>query len=1056
MPHDLYVDTTPFIGDDNAADATASPSAPQVPPPAAALGASDSASAAAPQAHAKVGHRPPRSQDRSPGDTGLPQPGDRVDHYELIRELGRGGMGVVYLARDLKLGRRVAVKFIHARHGEHARRFIAEARTTARCQHEHIVIIHDIGQRAGNPYMVLEYLPGRTLCQSHTGKAQLPERCLELMIPVVRALERAHAHGIVHRDLKPSNILVSDTGLVKVLDFGIAKVFATETAEHSGPLAVTYLSSDLASDLANDLAGDQLGHRATAARDGACEPAYTKAGSLLGTLPYMSPEQLGDSANVDARTDIWAVGIILYELLLGHHPLAPLHAGQLESIADVDIPMPLVAEKVPHAGKLATIIDRCLTKDRHRRLASASELLAELEALAAHGGSTRTGPESNPFTGLAAFQAADADRFYGRSRDIANVLTHVRNRPLVTVVGPSGAGKSSLVRAGVIPALENAGEGWQTRVVRPGRDPLAALAAVLDDVHTQSGINSQSKPSQPTGPQTRPWDVQTPDVHTPMARLRHEPGLFGSQLRAWARRHGRRLLLFVDQFEELYTLVRDGEDLATFLQCLGGAADDASSPLRVVVSIRSDFLDRLMEAGDFMTDLSRSLVFLAPMDRDGMRQALTKPIETAGYSFEDQDLVDDMLKALSAGGTAGMLPLMQFAASKLWDSRDQERHLLTRTGYESFGGVAGALAAHGDAVLAGLTSDKLDITRAIFERLVTPERTRAVVTMAELRQLPGDTATIDQVIHDLANARLLVIESHGPSQGQSPAAGKHKRRPPSAAGTGDSTVEIVHESLINSWPLLRRWLEDGREDAVFLDRLRTAARQWDAGDRREGLLWRGEAADEAAIWQARYRGQLPARDRAFLDAVLGVIRRAKRKRRLAIGGGFAVMMTLLMAAVGGLIVINASERKTAIQAKLAQQRASELASAKTSLEQSLTQQRLAQTQTEAARDSARAAQTRAEDALTQSQAASERERLARQQAETAAKARGSALAELRDTLAQLQKAEAEARASQAAAEKTAARERALKEEYEAIIRRALGTDLDSEMNGTRVRLKALP
>ncbi len=172
----------------------------------------------------------------------LPGPGDVVGHYELIRELGHGGMGVVFLARDIKLARRVAIKFIHTDSASLTARFVAEARTTARCQHENIVIIHEIDEVGGSPYMVLEYLRGQSLRHHVNGKAVAPRRAVELMLPVVRALERAHEHGIVHRDLKPENIHVTEAGAIKVLDFGIAKAFAGSPEApgggDSGPLPV--------------------------------------------------------------------------------------------------------------------------------------------------------------------------------------------------------------------------------------------------------------------------------------------------------------------------------------------------------------------------------------------------------------------------------------------------------------------------------------------------------------------------------------------------------------------------------------------------------------------------------------------------------------------------------------------------------------------------------------------------------------------------------------------------------------------------------------------------
>lgn len=153
--------------------------------------------------------------------------GFRIGPYEFIRRLGQGGMGVVYLARDLRLGRLTAIKLLTRSRPDMAEHFLVEARATARCNHENIVTIHEVGEHEGLPYMVFEYLEGQTLrtwlkeYRGETGHPVPPRRAIQLMLPVVRALEYAHARGIVHCDLKPANIMLTTAGTTKVLDFGI-------------------------------------------------------------------------------------------------------------------------------------------------------------------------------------------------------------------------------------------------------------------------------------------------------------------------------------------------------------------------------------------------------------------------------------------------------------------------------------------------------------------------------------------------------------------------------------------------------------------------------------------------------------------------------------------------------------------------------------------------------------------------------------------------------------------------------------------------------------------
>ncbi|KYF88809.1 protein kinase [Sorangium cellulosum] len=787
-----------------------------------------------------------------------PAAGGMIHHYEIIRKLGQGGMGVVFLARDPRLGRLVAIKLLLEYSGRKIERFLAEARATARCRHENIVVIYEVDEIRGYPYLVLEYIKGRTLRRwmtqrqhqsatespgAHTPPGPpVPNAVIELMIPVARALVCAHELGIVHRDLKPENILLDDAGCIKVLDFGIAK---------------------------------QMEARITGSRAAHARGPQPAKSAPFGTLPYMSPEQLLGEG-VDPRADLWAVGIMLYELLTGKHPLAPFSLARLSAVVDFDAPMPSLNATRPELGALGALVDRCLKKRKAERIGSASELLAELEALLPSRKPLELGEDESPFAGLSAFQEADAARFFGRDRDIAAMAARLRNQPLLVVAGPSGAGKSSLVRAGVIPALKYASEDrWEAFILRPGRRPLCALADVLLQVAATASTTSGATAGSP----------ELSDHHRLVPPLRAQPGCLGARLRARCRRQGpgHRILLFVDQLEELYTLGAAPEERAAFLACLEGAADDASSPLRVLLAIRSDFIDRMAEDRNFINDVTRGLWFLPPMGHDGLREALMRPVEAAGVRFETAEMVEHMLGTLES--THSPLPLLQFTATKLWEARDRERRLLTRASYDQLGGVAGALSAHADAVLAALPMREQRLARAVFLRLVTPERTRAVVSLDELREIAQEGAghagdAIAQVVQHLAGARLLLIETGGEREG--------------------ATVELVHESLIARWAKLGQWLAEGEHDAQFLARLRAAAQQWEASGRVEGLLWRDRAADDARAWHERRRAALGAEwrvglgkgEESYLLAVVAFAERARRLRLRLVTGAIAALTAI--------------------------------------------------------------------------------------------------------------------------------------------------------------------
>lgn len=784
-------------------------------------------------------------------------PGMVIKHYEVIRKLGAGGMGKVFLARDIRLGRLVAIKLLLEHDGKSMARFLVEARTTAQCKHENIVVIYDVDEIQGSPYMVLEYVEGRTLrdLMCDQGRVMVAQ-AVDLMLPVARALTCAHAMGIVHRDLKPENILLTRDGKVKVVDFGIAKRLV-----HREPAGSPH--SDV-----------RAGHL-----------DMTANGAFIGTVPYMSPEQLLAEA-VDERSDIWAVGIILHELALGAHPIQPLTLIHLAAVADIDTDMPSAQDRLGADHPLAEVIDRCLKKRKEERIGSAEELVKALLRIGAPRRElVRLEDDECPFAGLSAFQESDAALFFGRDDDIVAVTRKLRHQPLVAVAGASGAGKSSFVRAGVIPALKRAGQAFEAFVVRPGRRPLGALADVLT-----FATDSIADPTVDVDPEAI------------VSVLRAQPGYLGARLRARCRKRGsdHRILLFVDQLEELYTLGIEASERAAFCACIDGVADDASSPLRVVVTIRADFLDRISEDRRLLSAIMGGLVLLPMMTKEGLREAVQNPLEAVHYRFDDDDLVDEMLDGLA--GTKSPLPLLQFTATKLWESRNRENRLLTRQAYGALGGVAGALSTHADGVFLAMSPLEQRHARAILLRLVTPERTRAVVRFDELCALSDDVSIVEDALHHLADARLISIETDGDCQGK--------------------TVELTHESLIDRWGKLGQWLNEHEQDSAFLLELSNAASQWEKHGKSDDFLWRDRAAGEARAFLSRKKTEvgetgmlaLGRREVEYLEAVVRIDERTKRRRTLILGALFGSV--LVIAVVVGLLSIYAR-----MQAKRADEQA---------------------------------------------------------------------------------------------------------------------------------------
>jgi serine/threonine protein kinase len=276
--------------------------------------------------------------------------GTKIGPYEIVGPLGAGGMGEVYRARDTRLGRDVAIKVLpeaFARDGERLRRFETEARAVAALDHPNILSIHDIGQHEGAPYLVSECLEGHSLRQELSGGALPLRRAVEYGTQIAQGLAAAHDKGIVHRDLKPENIFITQDGRVKILDFGLAKLVKPEAA---------------------------LGEGAT------IEAEPTSAGAVLGTVGYMSPEQVKGEA-ADARSDIFALGTILYEMFSGQRAFRRDTAAETMTAILKEDPPELSASNKPISPAMERIVRRCLEKKSLQRFQSARDLAFNLEGL---------------------------------------------------------------------------------------------------------------------------------------------------------------------------------------------------------------------------------------------------------------------------------------------------------------------------------------------------------------------------------------------------------------------------------------------------------------------------------------------------------------------------------------------------------------------------------------------------------------------------------------------------------------------------------------------------
>ena len=449
-----------------------------------------------------------------------------------------------------------------------------------------------------------------------------------------------------------------------------------------------------------------------------------------------------------------------------------------------------------------------------------------------------------PYRGLFAFREQDATFFFGRKVYTQKLFEAVWKKPLVALIGASGSGKSSIVYAGLIPQLrrQSPSEGeqkWLIAPFRPGKGPFRALSSALmpflkPDLQKAARLIAINKLSD----KLQSGQLVLTDV---VKRIR-------------SKYSGSQLLLFVDQFEELYTLCSDENERRRFLDELLKATEGRTAVC--VLTMRSDFLDEALSYRPFGAALQDAALLLSSMTREELRETIERPVKAFDVQFEE-GLTDRILEDIS--DQPGNLSFLEFALTKLWQTR--KNRMLTRAAYEKIGGVERALVHHADREFKKLDVEEQEQVQRIFIQLVHlgegREDTRQILTQADVGEKNW------QLLMKLADARLVVVSSSEdlPTSSQEGNVGQD-------VGAPSEGIEIVHEALIQAWQRLQGWIETEREFRTWQEGLRFVSLQWMANNNDEDILLQGAALAEAEEWLKQRKSDFSQDEQSFINASL--------------------------------------------------------------------------------------------------------------------------------------------------------------------------------------------
>ena len=564
-----------------------------------------------------------------------------------------------------------------------------------------------------------------------------------------------------------------------------------------------------------------------------------------------------DEARPDVAASIRSLAASGRELPLGpisDDAVAQIVAGYAK---DADDPPPLWAIAQASGGKPAQIHELAATWSRQQvtqrlgiaaaRTADGRRDLRQLESEVANnvidlqlaqarlnlvGRTSHQSEDVCPYKGLVAFDVADANLFYGRERLVAEMVGRLAGASFMAVVGPSGSGKSSAVRAGLLPALMTGAlpgsDQWRAIVVRPGAHPMRELDRVLYASISTEQREQLSRAGAMTTKPTRPEATASQDQSESRGAATDDDPLASV---AALLSETERLLLVVDQFEEVFTLA-DASERDAFVNVIERAA--ATGATTVVLALRADFYGRCAAYPTLAGLLGGGHILVGAMSSAEYARAIEGPARRAGLTI-DPALVDALV--LDVIDQPGALPLLSTALVELWEKR--EGRAIRLSAYAATGGVRGAVGRLAEAAFGAFDKDEQTIARGLFLRLSAGDGDAVVRRRVPLPELDvGSSPRVAGVVKMLTEARLVTV--------------------------GDGSLEVAHEALLREWPRLAAWLDEDRAGRRLREHLVTAAREWDAADHDPGELYRGTRLGAAIDWTTDHTLELTETERAFL------------------------------------------------------------------------------------------------------------------------------------------------------------------------------------------------